>query len=82
MANLEGYGNILTKDEIIKNTIEKDGFFINTDGIFYDLEGKGMAEYLTTIGFKVIKYYDTGRNGVVLTQEGIKVSTNGYCSII
>lgn len=75
------YGNKLTKEEIIKNAIEKNGFFINTDGISYDLNGKGMAEYLMSLGFVIIKYYDTGRNGLVLTQEGIKVSTNGYCSI-
>ena len=40
-----------------------------------------MAEYLMSLGFGIIKYYDTGTNGIVLTQEGIKVSTNGYCSI-
>lgn len=75
------YGNTLTMEEIIKNTIAKDGFFINTDGISYDLEGKGMAQYLATLGFNIIKYYDTGRNGLVLTEEGIKISTNGYCSM-
>ena len=75
------YGNKLTKEEIIKNVIEKNGFFINTDGISYDLNGKSMAEYLMSLGFGIIKYYDTGTNGIVLTQEGIKVSTNGYCSI-
>lgn len=77
----EIYGNKLTKGEIIKNTIEKNGFFINTDNIPFDLDGKGMAEYLKSIGFNIIRYFDTGRNGLVLTQEGIQVSTNGYCSI-
>ena len=40
-----------------------------------------MADYLMSLGIGIIKYYDTGTNGIVLTQEGIKVSTNGYCSI-
>ena len=73
--------NKLTKEEIIKNTIEKNGFFINTDGISYDLNGKGMAEYLMSLGFGIIKYYDAGTHGIVLTREGIEVSTNGYCSM-
>ena len=75
------YGNKLTKEEIIKNTIKNKGFFINTEGISYDLNGKGMAEYLMSIGFGIIKYYDAGTHGTVLTLEGIEVSTNGYCSI-
>lgn len=81
------YENILTKEEIIKRTQEehkvgKVGFYINTDGIPYDLDGKGMAEYLKSLGFKILKYYDTGNNGLVLTDDGIKVSTNGFCSMI
>jgi len=55
--------------------------FIDTDGISYDLDGKGMAEYLTSLGFEVIKHYDNGHNGLVICKEGIQVSTNGFCSM-
>ena len=76
------FGNKLTKEEIITNTKSNNGIFINTDGITYNLDGRGMAEYLKSIGFGIIRNYDCGTNGVVLTSEGIRVSTNGYCSII
>ena len=56
--------------------------FMDTSGIRYDLDGKGMAEYLTGLGFEVIKYYDTGCNGLVICKEGIQVSTNGFCSVV
>ncbi len=74
--------NVISKEYIVENTLKSDGFYINTDNITYDLQGKGMAQYLTSIGFNVIKNFDTGANGIVLTEEGIEVSTNGYCSII
>jgi hypothetical protein len=69
-----------TKQDIIN--IAKQKGFIDTDGILYDLKGDGMAAYLKNIGFTILKNYDTGRNGLVITEEGIKVSTNGYCSLI
>jgi hypothetical protein len=72
------YGNKLNKNQIIEKAIKENGFFMNTDGVKLDLDGKGLGEYLTKIGFEVIKYYDTGSNGIVLTKENIKVSTNGY----
>jgi hypothetical protein len=80
------YGNKMTKNEIIEKVQEENkkgriGFYINTDGIISDLDGKGTSDYLRTLGFKIIKYYDTGKNGIVLTEDGIKVSTNGFCSI-
>lgn len=64
-------------DDVIKAS-EKGGY-LNTNGIRYDLDGKGMADYLRSIGFEVIQHYDTGRNGIVILKDGIKVSTNGYC---
>ncbi|WP_035284240.1 MULTISPECIES: hypothetical protein [unclassified Clostridium] len=73
--------NKLTKEQIIEKAKKENGFFINTDNIHYDLDGKRMAEYLKSIGFNIIRHFDTGRNGLVLTQEGIQVSTNGHCSI-
>lgn len=70
-----------TKEDIISIAKRKNGGYINTDGISYDLKGDGMAAYLKSKGFTVVKNYDTGRNGLVITAEGIKVSTNGYCYI-
>jgi hypothetical protein len=70
------------KKQIIEKAKKENGFFMNTDNIRYDLDGRGMAEYLKSIGFNIIRYFDAGRNGLVLTQEGVQVSTNGHCSII
>lgn len=77
--------NLLTKKPYTKQDIldkAKNGKYMNTDGIRYDLDGKGMAEFLTSIGFTVTEYKDIHTNGLVKTAEGIKVSTNGYCSLI
>jgi hypothetical protein len=72
-----------TKDDIIEIAKQQNngytGGFMNTDGILYDLDGKHTAEYLHSLGFEIISYRDTGRNGLVTTKEGIKISTNGYC---
>lgn len=57
----------------------KDRGFLNTDGIRYDLNGKGMREYLESIGVKTLSNRDTGRNGLIECENGIVVSTNGYC---
>lgn len=78
-------GKPYTKEDIIEkaNIYNGQGLygdFINTDGIRYDLDGKGMAEYLQSIGFEIISYKDKGTNGEVKTKEGIKASTNGFIS--
>jgi superfamily II DNA helicase RecQ len=44
------------------------------------LDGRDTAEWLETNGYKVIRYYDTGRNGLVELSNGLRVSTNGYVS--
>lgn len=73
-------GKAYTKIDIIETA--KKGDFINTDGIRYDLDGKGMAEYLKSLGFEIISHKDKGTHGEIKTKEGIKLSTNGFCSII
>lgn len=70
-------GKKYTKEDIITKAKEKG--FINTDGIRYDLDGKGMAEYLKSLGFNIISFRDTGKHGEVITAEGVTMSTNGYC---
>lgn len=70
-------GKPYTKEDIIVKA--KEGNFINTDGIRYDLDGKGMAEYLKSLGFNIISYRDTGKHGDVITAENVIMSTNGYC---
>lgn len=55
-----------------------EGAFLNTDGIRYDLDGQGMLEYLEGIGIKTIQNWDARRNGYVLCENGLLVSTNGY----
>lgn len=70
--------NTLNREDIIAKAAERDGFFLNTDGIRYDLDGAGMAEYLQSIGFKVLTWHDMGGNGLVITRDNITVSTNGY----
>ena len=72
-------GKPYTKKDIME--IAAAGKFINTDGIVYDLDGKAMAEFLRSLGFKVASYKDIGTNGLVTTWEGVNVSTNGYCSM-
>jgi len=70
-----------TKQDILDLANEGTSF-MNTSGIRYDLDGKGMAEYLTSLGFEIIEYSDTGYNGLVICKEGIQVSTNGFCSVV
>lgn len=75
--------NTLTKEQIIeKANTEYLGFFLDTDGIRYDLDGLGMAVYLKSIGFNVTRNYDARTNGFVITSDGVKVSTNGFVSPI
>lgn len=70
--------NTLNREQIITKAINHDGFFLNTDNIRYDLDGAGMAEYLESIGFKVLAFHDMGGNGLVITRDNLTVSTNGY----
>lgn len=44
-----------------------------------DLDGSEARRFLEAAGFTVVKNYDTGRNGIAITEEGIHLSTNGYC---
>lgn len=70
-----------TKVDIIELSIK--GGFIPTCGEICEnssLDGNNIRTYLEKRGFKVIKNYDTGNNGLAITEEGICVSTNGYCS--
>ena len=71
-----------TKENTIKtisNALNGDKQFIHTDGIQYDLDGAGMAEWLNDCGYNVVNNTDVGRNGLVVLSNGIRVSTNGYC---
>jgi len=45
---------------------------------FRSMDGSDVAEWLSFLGYKILKYYDTGRNGLVVTTCGYSVSTNGY----
>ena len=47
---------------------------------FKSLDGSDVAKWLEKNGEKVIEYYDTGRNGLAITEKGITISTNGYIS--
>jgi len=55
-----------------------EGAYLNTDGIRYDLDGQGLRDYLESIGFKTVQNWDARRNGYVLCENGLLVSTNGY----
>ncbi len=54
--------------------------YLHTDGIQYDLDGKSLAEWIENCGYKVTSYTDTGRNGEIVLDNGVSVSTNGYTS--
>ena len=70
------------KMKITVSLNDKVGSFIDTDGIenFNALDGSGVAAWLKSQGYTVVKHYDTGRNGIAITADGYKVSTNGYVS--
>ena len=53
-----------------------------SDNIAKDLDGKGVANWLESIGEKVLRHYDTGGNGLAITASGYKVSTNGYVATV
>lgn len=65
----------------------KIGFNLNTyigkfipDYIFCSrtADGSDTAKWLGGKGYKVKRFYDCGRNGLVLLSNGLQVSTNGY----
>lgn len=73
-----------TKEDILTIANEGGGYIPTYGEILIDstLDGSNIRTYLEKRGFKVIKNYDTGNNGLVTTAEGIQVSTNGYCSLV
>ena len=58
------------------------GKFLPAEGetCFATLDGSDVATWLTNQGYRVIAHHDTGRNGIVITEDGYRVSTNGYVS--
>ena len=56
------------------------GGFLPQDAapVFSTLDGKDVAAWLESLGFKIKVHFDTGRNGLAVTEECIAVSTNGY----
>lgn len=73
-----------TKEDIIE--MSKEGNYIPTYGEICEkstLDGSNIRTYLEKRGFKVIKNYDTNKcYGLVITEEGVQVSTNGHCSMV
>lgn len=45
-----------------------------------DLDGAYAADFLRKAGFSVAWNRDVGRNGLAVTECGIRLSTNGYIS--
>ena len=66
--------------ETIQEKANKGSFLCEHDGykVFADLNGSEAKIFLESHGFKVIKNYDTGRNGLAVTECGIHLSTNGW----
>lgn len=58
-------------------------FKLNNDQEFLraslDLNSAGIRKYLESKGFTVLRNYDIGQKGIVITKEGIRISTNGHC---
>lgn len=50
-----------------------------TDFYGSTLDGSDVAKYLTDCGFTVLSYRDTGGKGLVELDNGVSVSTNGFC---
>ena len=46
--------------------------------MFKDLDGKDIAEFLSSQGYKIIHHYNTGKNSVAITGNFYCVSSNGY----
>lgn len=64
-----------------KTTTLTAGTYLNTDGIRLDLDGAGLAAYLTAAGYTVLHHWDAGSNGWVVLSNGLQVSTNGWTCI-
>ncbi len=45
---------------------------------FSDMDGSEARRYLESRGFSVVRNYNTGRNGIAITDCGIHLSTNGF----
>ena len=48
------------------------------------LDGSDVAEYMQSIGFRVVTHYDTGSCGLTLINYRgycVTVSTNGFCRV-
>jgi len=43
-----------------------------------DLDGSEARRYLESRGFQVVTNCDTGRNGIAITECGVRLSTNGF----
>lgn len=56
--------------------------YLDLDGIQYDLDGNSLALWLTSCGYNVLSNVDTRSYGLITLDNGVKVSTNGYCSLI
>lgn len=75
MKKFEGVRTDIKLDEYIGKSLPND-----VHARFHTLDGSCVAAYLSMIGYEVIKNEDTGRNGLAVTKEGYRVSTNGYVS--
>lgn len=49
---------------------------------FYDMDGGQLRTLLENDGYKIDRNYNTGKCGVVITSEGIHISTSGWVSKI
>lgn len=49
---------------------------------FSSLDGSDVAVWLKSIGEKVAFNYDTGRCGLAVTYSRLRVSTNGFVSVL
>jgi len=58
------------------------GEYLFIDEIPTDLDGAHLAAYFEQVlNLNVLENYDTGRNGLVILENGLQVSTNGFCYI-
>lgn len=77
---MAGNATLENTNDIINRVLNGERFLsINTDQITYNLDGKGMADWLTSCGYTVLSNVDTGTCGLCTLSNGVKVSTNGYC---
>lgn len=72
------YNKNMIEELAIKGEFIGGGYPVDGFAIFNDENGKIAKEFLESKGFTVVKNYDTGRNGLAITECGIHLSTNGY----